>query len=35
MIKDIAVQLINFTQNQYDDVFNNIIGNEKLGFKHY
>ena len=23
---------MNFTQNQYNDVFNNIIGNEKLGF---
>lgn len=27
-----AIQLTNFTQNQYNDVFNNIIGNEKLGF---
>jgi len=27
-----AVQLSNFIQNQYNDVYNNIIGNEKLGF---
>lgn len=27
-----ACQLADFTQNQYNDVFNNIIGNEKLGF---
>jgi len=27
-----ALQLDNFTQNQYMDVFYNIIGNEKLGF---
>tara|TARA_Y100000591_G_scaffold332400_1_gene369567 strand:+ start:8178 stop:13562 length:5385 start_codon:yes stop_codon:yes gene_type:complete len=25
-------QLADFTQNQYNDVYNNIIGNEKLGF---
>jgi hypothetical protein len=30
--KRYALQLMNFTQNQYNDVFNNIIGNEKLGF---
>ena len=30
--KKYAIQLMNFTQNQYDDVFNNIIGNNKLGF---
>ena len=27
-----ACQLADFTQNQYNDVYNNIIGNEKLGF---